>query len=771
VFDGLDQRFASLYHYPLEKLRNANHKLVWLHSNAQASSSKVYGTAVYLFKNLGQMGPDFAVPTLGDLEKVTSAFISMSTDETGGVGCAPGDASVGGGGGVRVNDGASGAITPSFQDLKFSNERVSELMRGALRFLAEARTSTPSQVISRMLFYLADTVGTSLDRQHRDTLERQVGQAINDPNGLPSAGVRMSAGTSVPHTADHPHHLRLETQAMTGVVLSYREREDQLPWTKSRRIQRSMHYKMPLRPFQATVFIPNPTSDNMQYDTVPTALRRSCTPQSFPASPAMRNRVLTGFSNYTEDVLYRARDELRCSGQEEYRAKNATFNLGDAHRDVILSCGLHCASRDGQGLHRSVRATLPVQRGVPVYFEMYCVPCVPALEDDAMMVTSQNTSGFSASGTGSTNMAMTSDGASNRQQQQQQQSAHGINNARDGQTPDQQQLLAQARAAAHAQAHAHARAQAEVHAFEVAQQRSVSANALSRAASNAAAAAATAERMNGGGDNNNNNNNLPVPESLSSSNSLQQMHNQLRVGTDDAVRGLGRGGRVDAVAVGGASATPASAPAGIMAPSQSPALSPTSLASDLSKDPDVCIGLSTINFPLNFLVGSRRYSIGMASCGHLVAGPVWLRGFKGVTGTDASFRHGNVVGVLVQILEDECDLDEDDEPEMVTVLTNFFVDGEPVVGLPDRALEMRIPIDVDVYPTLSICSSFTKVFGHFSTEDIVYGTPEQLSPFVGQESVYALDGSLIYHESSLYPQHHHSGYTSASGDESDYDSL
>ena len=149
---------------------------------------------------------------------------------------------------------------------------------------------------------------------------------------------------------------------------------------------------MSLRPFEATVLLPSRRQITYDRDAEGGSVlgdedhlgtQLSCTPQSFPASPSSRSAVLADFSDFTQDVLYRARDELRAtrpaasgasSSKADRRIRLATFCATDAHPDIALSCGLHCAAKVGKGLYRTVRSglaiALPFDHREAVYFEM-----------------------------------------------------------------------------------------------------------------------------------------------------------------------------------------------------------------------------------------------------------------------------------------------------------------------------------------------------------------------------------------------------------------
>lgn len=166
-----------------------------------------------------------------------------------------------------------------------------------------------------------------------------------------------------------------------------------VPLNIDRRIRRVMHFQIPLHSFEATVRLPpenaqaasswsRTTSDasvgsysRAQEETTSSyAHLSSATPRSIPVSPMARKRVQLAFSNFSDDVLYQARDRLRqeraatLTGDRELRVPR--FNAHDCHEDIYLSCGRHCASKVGTGMYRSVRASVPLPKNRLVYFEM-----------------------------------------------------------------------------------------------------------------------------------------------------------------------------------------------------------------------------------------------------------------------------------------------------------------------------------------------------------------------------------------------------------------
>ena len=144
-----------------------------------------------------------------------------------------------------------------------------------------------------------------------------------------------------------------------------------------------MHFQVSLRPFEATVVVPDSTEAPQSWRSQNTQI--AITPHSIPASPLARIRVQNAFNHFSDDVLYQARDQLRRERAETLtgapQPAAPTFDPQDSHQDIILSCGLHCASKVGTGLYRSCRATLPIRPNRSVYFQMSIITSSSPIND------------------------------------------------------------------------------------------------------------------------------------------------------------------------------------------------------------------------------------------------------------------------------------------------------------------------------------------------------------------------------------------------------
>lgn len=207
-------------------------------------------------------------------------------------------------------------------------------------------------------------------------------------------------------------------------VIKYIEGDDEvLTHHAKKRVQKMMHYRVPLRPFVATIEVPKGymrknsgvrgdgefdfplrnscsgifAKSSFEDEDASSVVSESvsifsnsdnspfmCTPKSFPPTPSSRAHVMARGAKFAQDVVFLARDQLRV--QEGLDSKNeqtrvmakalhdgkrlAVFNASDAGGGINLSCGQHCASKVGNDLYCSARGMIPVLRNSFVYFEM-----------------------------------------------------------------------------------------------------------------------------------------------------------------------------------------------------------------------------------------------------------------------------------------------------------------------------------------------------------------------------------------------------------------
>ena len=246
------------------------------------------------------------------------------------------------------------------------------------------RGSSPKEFVQRAVLYVVFKSGLTDKREFEQMIAKTPDQLWGD---LAEHCRRFSGGKE-------------ETQNM-GVILDYREKQSFLPSFVEKRIRQMMHHDPPLQPFEVTIMLPDDHASRYPVDALELREVDSvCSPMSFPSSPMARDELIANFSRFTDDVVYRARDELRCSAGTFYespatsRGSSALSDDGDltddtdaglsvhpiahfgpepykCHRDVQLSCAGHLATKLGGGLFCSVRANLPLKERRWTYFEMH----------------------------------------------------------------------------------------------------------------------------------------------------------------------------------------------------------------------------------------------------------------------------------------------------------------------------------------------------------------------------------------------------------------
>lgn len=125
----------------------------------------------------------------------------------------------------------------------------------------------------------------------------------------------------------HSIRRRLDRVNHTSSLVSYEERaQSAVPRAKAQRVRRRMHYAMSLQCFEATVTVgdrgtPNgggafdddegESDDSRGGAGTGSAGPFMCTPQSFPPTPVSRAHVMARTSQFADDILFLARDQLR----------------------------------------------------------------------------------------------------------------------------------------------------------------------------------------------------------------------------------------------------------------------------------------------------------------------------------------------------------------------------------------------------------------------------------------------------------------------------
>ena len=211
-------------------------------------------------------------------------------------------------------------------------------------------------------------------------------------------------------------------------VVSYLESGDDTGGLTKQAISRTrkmLHYSVSLRPFVATVKVkvndsppsqaPNEASANVSdgsdedgspstfasadsgtgnssgnKSNTPNSSPLIYSPQSFPPSPKARQRVLARGSQWTDNVIFWARDKLRiqmAKESEDDRTREMAHALYERDRCAVfdataangieLTCGQHIATKIGNMHYASTRSFVPLLRNCYVYFEITVMPRIP----------------------------------------------------------------------------------------------------------------------------------------------------------------------------------------------------------------------------------------------------------------------------------------------------------------------------------------------------------------------------------------------------------
>lgn len=190
----------------------------------------------------------------------------------------------------------------------------------------------------------------------------------------------------------------------------------------------------------------------------------------------------------------------------------------------------------------------------------------------------------------------------------------------------------------------------------------------------------------------------------------------------------------------------------------------------------LAIGLSTLEIPLNMLVGTCNGSVGLCSTGQVLVGNQCLSPLEPRT-----YGSGSVVGCLVY-LDDGSNFDICDGA-MATASIVFNVNGQIITPMmagesdvsckkvekmttegsqyhedvfDDRlscVLPLCVPKGVELYPTVTLHSRQTEVMCCFSSDDIVAKCREEIGAPSGV-AVYAVDGSVLFEEEDAEDDKH-----------------
>jgi hypothetical protein len=165
------------------------------------------------------------------------------------------------------------------------------------------------------------------------------------------------------------------------------------------------------------------------------------------------------------------------------------------------------------------------------------------------------------------------------------------------------------------------------------------------------------------------------------------------------------------------------------------------------------IGLSTLEMPLNALVGAWKGSVGLCSTGQILAGSQWCSPLNPKT-----YGSNCTIGCLVYLDDDSAF--ETWDGLMVVANVVFNVDGHIILpGASARSedieermspvLPIFVPRDEELFPTLTLHSSQTEVMCRFCSEDIVAKSRTAIGAPNGA-LVFAIDGSVLFDDSICF---------------------
>lgn len=179
------------------------------------------------------------------------------------------------------------------------------------------------------------------------------------------------------------------------------------------------------------------------------------------------------------------------------------------------------------------------------------------------------------------------------------------------------------------------------------------------------------------------------------------------------------------------------------------------------------IGLSTLEMPLNTLVGAWKGSVGLCTTGQILTAGQWCSPLNPHL---SAYGDSETVGCLVCL--DDSSAFETWDGVMATASVTFNVDGSvvappaftsPMMAGPPQAfaqqqeqqeeqlrgslppastLPLLVPVEEELFPTLTLHIPAAQVMCRFSSEDIVGSSREHIGAPPGV-TVYAVDGSVI----------------------------
>jgi len=209
------------------------------------------------------------------------------------------------------------------------------------------------------------------------------------------------------------------------------------------------------------------------------------------------------------------------------------------------------------------------------------------------------------------------------------------------------------------------------------------------------------------------------------------------------------------------------------------------------------VGLSTLEMPLNTLVGAWKGSVGLCTTGQILAAGQWC---SPLDPRLSSYGSDSTVGCLVRLDDDSAF--ETWDGVVVTATVTFNVNGRVVAPLatsgggfpsdnnmvrqtgdygdasdtegeegswsgrttgdispaqPASTLPLFVPREEELFPTLTLHSQGTRVMGRFCAEDVLAKSRDEIGAPAGAV-IFCVDGSVLLDEDvdELYPTDHSS---------------